>query len=139
MIAGTVAFPATLGASLSLTAIGGALVVGGTAASLCSENKSSKTRKAFFDECKERAQQIDKEGNNLKKLHEEYIKDCVNLAEVVRRHYETDPTFQIDSGTLKHIMMALQAGSNSKALTSTVIKTAVVNSSIINYVRRANY
>ena len=131
IIAGTVGAPATLGASLSLTAVGGALVVGGTAASLCSEYKSSKTRKAFFDECKERARQIDKEGNDLKELHEEYIKHCVNLAEKVRKHYEINPTFQIDSGTLKHIMMALQAGSNSKALTSTIIKAAVVNSSII--------
>ena len=116
MIVGTVGAPATLGASLSITVVGGALVVGGTAASLCSEYKSSKTRKIFFDECKERAQKIGKEGNDLKELHKEYIKHCVNLAEVVRKHYETDPTFQIDSGTLKHIMMALQAGSNSKAL-----------------------
>ena len=131
MIAGTVAAPPTLGASLPLTAVGGVFVAGGTATSLYSQYKSSKTRKAYFEECKERAQQIDEEGNDLKELHDDYIKECVHLAEVVKKYYETNQSFQVDSDTLRHITMALQAGGNNKALTSTVVKAAAINSGII--------
>ena len=131
-IAGTTAAPATLGGSLALTAVGGALIVTGTTASLYSQYKGSNERKGYFKICIEEARELEQERDNLKRLHEDYIQQCILLGEAVKMLMTTKTFFQINPSTLKHILMGMHSTSHKAIGTATIIKVAAITPGIVN-------
>lgn len=131
IIAGTAAAPGTFGGSLALSAVGGAMVVTGTTASVYCQYKGSKERKLYLEECMGKAQEIEKVRDEVKELHEEYIQQCILLAEAVKALMTTNTTFKLDLNTLKHLLMGMQA-SNYKAVGATVIKAAAITPGVVN-------
>ena len=131
-IAGTAGAPATFGGSLALSFIGGALIATGTATSMYFQHKGSNERKTYFEMCIEEARELEQERDDLKRLHEDYIQQCELLGEAVKMLMTTNTSFQINSSTLKHILMGMHATSCNAIGTTTAIKAAAITPGVVN-------
>ena len=133
-IVGTAAAPPTLGGTLALTAVGGALIVTGTTASVYSQYKGSKERKGYLKLCIEEARELEQERDELKRLHDDYIQQCVLLGEAVKIFLTANTSFQINPSTLKHILTGMHNTSCRAVSTTAIVKVAAITPGVVNTV-----